>query len=182
MQEAKFKQQACVEDVDFRHPRGLDRSVFFSLADCQWINAHHNLIITGPTGVGKTFIACALGNKACRMRYTVRYWRTTRLLQTIATARADGSYASLIRKLQKTDLLLLDDWGLTPFQVEEVRDLFEIVEDRNQIRSTLITSQKPVSQWHDLLADPTLADAIAGAQCLQNGPEGRFHAQTYEHN
>lgn len=160
LKEAKLKQQACVEDVDFRHPRDLDRSVFFSLADCRWIRDHHNLIITGPTGVGKTFIACALANKACRLGLTVRYWRTSRLLQAVATARADGSYATLIRKLQKIELLLLDDWGLSPLQVEEARDLFDILEDRNQTQSTLITSQMPINQWHNVLADPTLADAI----------------------
>jgi len=157
---AKLKQQACMEDVDFRHPRGLDRSVFFSLADCRWVRDHHNLIITGPTGVGKTFIACALANKACRLGLTVRYWRTSRLLQAVATARADGSYSTLIRKLQKTELLLLDDWGLSPLQVEEARDLLDILEDRNQTRSTLLTSQMPINQWHNVLADPTLADAI----------------------
>ena len=160
LNEAKLKQPACVEDVNFRHPRDLDRSVFFSLADCRWIKNHHNLIITGPTGVGKTFLGCALGNKACRLGFTVRYWRTSRLLQAVATARADGSYATLIRKLQKTDLLLLDDWGLSPLHVEEARDLLDILEDRNQTRSTLITSQLPVSDWHGILADPTLADAI----------------------
>lgn len=160
LKEAKLKQQACVEDVDFRHPRGLDRAVFFSLADCRWIREHHNLIITGPTGVGKTFIACALANKACRLGFTVRYWRTSRLLPAVATARADGSYATLIHKLQKTDLLLLDDWGISPLQVDEARDLLDILEDRNQTRSTLITSQMPVNQWHNVLADPTLADAI----------------------
>lgn len=160
LKEAKLKQQACVEDVDFRHPRGLDRSVFFSLANGRWIRERHNLIITGPTGVGKTFIACALANKACRLGFTVRYWRTSRLLQATATARADGSYDTLIRKLQKTDLLLLDDWGLAPLQVGEARDLLDIIEDRNQTRSTLITSQMPVSQWHNILTDPTIADAI----------------------
>lgn len=160
LKEAKLKQQACVEDVDFRHPRGLDRSVFFSLADCRWITEHHHLIITGPTGVGKTFIACALANKACRLGFTVCYWRTSRLLQAVATARADGSYTTLIRKLQKTELLLLDDWGISPLQVEEARDLLDILEDRNQTRSTLITSQMPINHWHEVLADPTLADAI----------------------
>jgi len=160
LKEAKLKQQACVEDVDFRHPRALDRSVLFSLADCRWITEHHNLIITGPTGVGKTFIACALANKACRRGFTVRYWRTTRLLQAVAAARADGSYATLIHKLQKTELLLLDDWGISPLQVEEARDLLDILEDRNQTRSTLITSQMPINHWHEVLADPTLADAI----------------------
>ena len=160
LKEAKLKQPSCVEEVDFRHPRGLDRSSFFSLAECRWILDHHNLIITGPTGVGKSFISCALGNKACRLGYTVRYWRTSRLLQTVAVARLDGSYPTLIHRLQKTELLLLDDWGISPFQVEEARDLLDIVEDRNQSRSTLITSQLPISQWHDVFADPTLADAI----------------------
>lgn len=160
LKEAKLKQQACVEDVNFRHPRNLDRSVLLSLADCRWIRQHHNLIITGPTGVGKSFLACALANKACRLGFTARYWRTSRLLQAVATARADGSYATLIRKLEKTQLLLLDDLGISPLQVEEARDLFDILEDRNQTRSTLITSQMPVKDWHDILADPTLADAI----------------------
>lgn len=160
LKEARLKQQACVEDIDFRHPRGLDRATLFSLAECQWLKAHHNLIITGPTGVGKTFVSCALANKACRLGFTVRYWRTSQLLQAIATARADGSYLTLNRTLQKTDLLLLDDWGLARLQVEEARDLLDIIEDRNQTRSTLITSQMPVSQWHDILTDPTLADAI----------------------
>lgn len=157
---AKLKQQACVEDIDFRQPRGLDRSTFFSLADCRWVKEHHNLIVTGPTGVGKTYVACALANKACRLGYSVRYWRTSRLLQAIATARADGSYNTLVKKLQKTDILLLDDWGISPLQVEEARDLLDIIEDRNQTRSTMITSQLPVSQWHNILTDPTLADAI----------------------
>jgi DNA replication protein DnaC len=160
LKEAKLKQQACVEDVDFRHPRGLDRSVFFSLAECRWIRQHHNLIITGPTGAGKSFLSCALGNKACRLGFTVRYWRTSRLLQAVAAARADGSYATLIHKLQKTELLLLDDFGISPLQAEEAQDLLDILEDRNQTRSTLITSQLPINQWHDVLADPTLADAI----------------------
>lgn len=160
LKEAKLKQPSCVEEVDFRHPRGLDRSSFFSLAECRWITDHHNLIITGPTGVGKSFISCALGNKACRLGYTVRYWRTSRLLQAIAVARLDGSYPTLIHQLQKTELLLLDDWGISPFHVEEARDLLDIIEDRNQSRSTLITSQLPISQWHDVFNDPTLADAV----------------------
>lgn len=160
LKNAKLKQQACVEDIDFRQPRGLERSTFFSLADCRWVKEHHNLIVTGPTGVGKTYIACALANKACRLGYSARYWRTSRLLQAIATARADGSYNTLVKNLQKTDVLLLDDWGISPLQVEEARDLLDIIEDRNQTRSTMITSQLPVSQWHNILTDPTLADAI----------------------
>lgn len=160
LKEARLKQPACVEDVDFRHPRGLDRSAFFSLATCQWIQAHHNVIITGPTGVGKTYVACALGNKACRLGFKVRYWSVSRFVHALTLARADGSYDSLVRKLQRTDLLLLDDWGLSPFQLTEARDLFEILEDRNQTRSTLVVSQIPIGNWHDLLTDATLADAI----------------------
>lgn len=160
LKEARLKQPACVEDVDFRHPRGLDRSVFFSLATCQWIQAHHNVIITGPTGVGKTYIACALANKACRLGFKVRYWGLSRFVHALALARADGSYNALVRKLQRTDLLLLDDWGLAPFELTEARDIFEILEDRNQTRSTLVVSQIPVGNWHDMLADATLADAI----------------------
>ncbi|MEW6727417.1 MAG: IS21-like element helper ATPase IstB [Bacillota bacterium] len=157
---AKFKQQACVEDVDFRHPRGLDRSIFFSLAECRWIKSCHNVIISGPTGVGKTFLACALGNKACRMGFNVLYFRMSRFLHALLTARADGTYSSLVRKLQKTHLLILDDWGLTPIELEQARELFDILEDRNQLGSTLIVSQIPVSQWHEAIADPTIADAI----------------------
>lgn len=160
LKEAWLKQQACVEDVDFRYPRGLDRSAFFSLATCQWIQASHNVIITGPTGVGKTYIACALANKACRLGFKVRYWSLSRFVHALALARADGSYNALIRKLQRTDLLLLDDWGLAPFELTEARDIFEILEDRNQTRSTLVVSQIPVGNWHDMLADATLADAI----------------------
>lgn len=160
LKQAKLKQEACPEDVDFRYPRGLDRAVFFSLAECRWIRERHNLIITGPTGIGKTFVACALANKACRLGFKVRYWRTSRLLQAVSAARADGSHPALIRTLQKTELLLLDDWGIAPVQVEEARDLLDILEDRNQTQSTLVTSQMPISQWHDVLADPTLADAI----------------------
>jgi len=160
LENAKLKQQACIEDIDFRQPRGLDRSAFFALAECRWIKEHRNLLITGPTGVGKTFVACALANKACRLGYSAWYWRTSRLLQAIATARADGSYNTLVKKIQKTDVLLLDDWGISPLKVEEARDLLDIIEDRNQARSTLITSQLPISQWHSILADLTLADAI----------------------
>lgn len=160
LKEARLKQQACVEDVDFRYPRGLDRSAFFSLATSQWIQANHNVIITGPTGVGKTYIACALANKACRLGFKVRYWSLSRFVHALALARADGSYNALVRKLQRTDLLLLDDWGLAPFELTEARDIFEILEDRNQTRSTLVVSQIPVGNWHDMLADATLADAI----------------------
>lgn len=118
------------------------------------------MIISGPTGVGKTFLACALGNKACRMGFNVLYFRTSRLLHALFTARADGTYSSLVRKLQKTHLLILDDWGLTPIELKQARDLFDILEDRTQSGSTLVVSQIPVNQWHEAIADPTIADAI----------------------
>lgn len=157
---ARLKQPACVEEIDFRQPRGLDKSVFLSLAGCQWIKAHHNLILSGPTGVGKTFIACALANQACRLGYTALYLRTSRLLDAVTVARADGSYPSLTRKIEKAQLLILDDWGLTPLANDQARDMLDILEDRNQSGSTLIVTQLPVSEWHGRIADPTVADAI----------------------
>lgn len=157
---AKLKHQATVEDIDFRTPRGLDKSLFLSLASCQWITSRHNVIITGPTGIGKSYIAEAFANKACREGLTARYYRASRLFQELAMAKGDGSYAVLLQKIAKTDLLVIDDWGLAPLTDSERRDLFEIMEDRHSIRSTLITSQYPVTAWHDLIGEPTLADAI----------------------
>lgn len=157
---AKLKHQATIEDIDFRAPRGLDKAVLLSLANCQWIKGHHNVIITGPTGIGKSYLAEALVNKACREGYTARYYRASRFFQELAMAKGDGSYAVLLQKIAKTDLLVLDDWGLAPLTEPERRDLFEIMEDRHGIRSTLITSQYAVTMWHDLIGEPTLADAI----------------------
>jgi DNA replication protein DnaC len=157
---AKLKHQATIEDVDFRTPRGLDKSLLLSLANCQWIKGHHNVIITGPTGIGKSYLAEAFTNKACREGATARYYRASRLFQDLALAKGDGSYAALLQKIAKTDLLVIDDWGLAPLTDSERRDLFEIMEDRHNIRSTLITSQYPVTTWHDLIGEPTLADAI----------------------
>lgn len=157
---AKLKHQATVEDIDFHTPRGLDKSLFLSLANCQWIKGHHNVIITGPTGIGKSYLAEAFANKACREGATARYYRASRLFQELAMAKGDGSYAVLLQKIAKTDLLVIDDWGLAPLTDSERRDLFEIMEDRHGSRSTLITSQYPVTTWHDLIGEPTLADAI----------------------
>jgi len=157
---AKLKHQATIEDIDFRTPRGLDKSVILTLANCQWIKGHHNVIITGPTGVGKSYLAEALANKACREGGTAKCYRASRLFQEIGMAKGDGSYAVLLQKIAKTDLLVIDDWGLTPLTDPERRDLYEIMEDRHGIRSTLITSQYPVHTWHDLIGEPTLADAI----------------------
>jgi DNA replication protein DnaC len=157
---AKLREQACVEDIDYRHKRRLDRSVMERLAACRWIAHHEALIITGPTGVGKTWIACALANKACREGYTALYRRVPRLPYELQLSRADGSYPKLLGKIAKTDLIVLDDLGLAPLGDVERRDLLEILEDRNGLASTIVTSQLPVSAWHDTIGDPTIADAI----------------------
>ena len=157
---ARLKQNACVEDVDFKTPRGLDRGMILSLAAGHWIAAHHHCIISGPTGVGKTFLACALGNRACRLGYSVVYRRVSRLLEELALARADGSYRLLSQRLAKTQLLVLDDWGLMPLAPEVAQDVLDLLEDRNGSGSTLIVTQIPVSQWHARIGDPTIADAI----------------------
>jgi DNA replication protein DnaC len=142
------------------HTRGLDKSLLASLALCQWLTAHRNIFITGPTGVGKTYLACALAQKACREGYTVLYRRLPRLLMEIAIARGDGSYHKLMEKLAKTDLLVIDVWGMAELTGEQKQDLLELIEDRHGLRSTLITSQLPLESWHDFIADGTLADAI----------------------
>lgn len=157
---AKLRQPACLEDVDYRHPRGLDKSLLVSLASCQWLTSHRNIFITGPTGVGKTYLACALAQKACREGYIVLYRRLPRLLLEIAMSKGDGSYHKLMDKLARTDLLIIDDWGLTELTSEQKRDMLELIEDRQGLRSTLITSQLPLENWHDFIADGTLADAI----------------------
>lgn len=157
---AKLRQPACLEDVDYRQPRGLDKSLLVSLASCQWITSHRNIFITGPTGVGKTYLACALAQKACREGYTVLYRRLPRLLMEIALAKGDGSYHKLMDKLARTALLVIDDWGLAELTGEQKRDLLEIIEDRQGLQATIITSQLPLENWHDFIADGTLADAI----------------------
>lgn len=160
LRKAKLKQNACVEDVDFRHPRKLDKTLFMGLADCRWLKEHNNVLLIGPTGVGKTYLACALAQKACREGYSALYFRLPRLLHELSIAKADGRYDKLLAGIGRTDLLVLDDWGLDKFVKEQRHDLLEIMEDRHGLRSTLITSQLPVKHWHDIIADPTLADAI----------------------
>ena len=158
---AKLKQgAACVEDIDFATPRGLDRAVVLSLASGHWIAAHQNCIVTGPTGSGKTFIACALAERACRQGHTVAYYRVSRLLEELALARADGSLGTLTRKLAKADLLALDDWALTTLSIGPAQDILDILEDRAGAGATLIATQVPIPQWHARIGDPTIADAI----------------------
>ena len=160
MKRAALRQDAAVEDIDFRHSRGLDRSVVLSLATCQWVHKRRNCLITGPTGVGKTYLACALAQKACREGYSARYVRVGRLLGELMAARHDGTYFAKLGTLAQIDLLLLDDWGVAPLTDDNRRDLLELLDDRYERRSTLVTSQVPVEKWHEYLANPTLADAI----------------------
>lgn len=160
LKQASLKQQACVEDIDFKHTRGLDRALVLSLASCQWIKSHQNILLIGPSGVGKTYLACALAHKACLEGYSTKYVRLSRLLQELSVAKGDGRYMKLISGMAKIDVLILDDWGLTVFNDEQRRDILEILDDRHNIRSTIVTSQLPVKHWHEHIADPTLADAI----------------------
>ena len=160
LRNARLKQQACIEDIDYRHRRGLDKSLLTRLSSCQWLKEKLNILITGPTGVGKTWLACALAQKACREGYTVLYLRLPRLLQELPIAKGDGSYPKRMAALAKTDVVVLDDWGLAKLIPEQQRDLLEILEDRHGTHSTLVTSQLPVDKWHDIMGDPTLADAI----------------------
>ena len=160
LRKAKLRQNAVVEDIDFKQPRGLDRSQVLQLATCQWIKQKQNLLITGPTGVGKSYLACALSHTACRKGFSVLYLRIARLFADLALARGDGRYIKLLATFAKTDLLILDDYGLAPFTREQRYDFLEILEDRHGLRSTLVTSQLPVEHWHEQIGDPTTADAI----------------------
>jgi DNA replication protein DnaC len=160
LKEAKLKLQASVEDIDYKTTRGIEKSVLMNLTSCNWIRNHQNLLISGSTGVGKTFLACALAQKACREGFRTLYLRMPQFFYQIALARADGTYGNLMKKFSKTHLLVLDDLGLTSLNDTERRDLLEVIEDRHGATSTLITSQLPVENWHDHIGDPTIADAI----------------------
>lgn len=157
---AKLSQSACLEDLDTRTPRGLQKMTLAQVTNLVWVREHLNVLICGPTGVGKSWIACALGHAACRADHSVRFYRMPRLVDELARATAMNNRSSFFRSLAKVDLLMLDDFGLAPLTEQTRRDLLEILDDRYDKKSTLITSQLPVEQWHTYLGDPTLADAI----------------------
>lgn len=160
LKEAKLRVPACTEDIDYQHPRTLDRAVMRSLASCDWLRSHQSVLITGPTGVGKTFVACALANAACRQGFSARYYRVPRLLSELTIAKGDGSFSKLLSQLARTQLLVLDDWGLAPMTAAEARDLLEVIDDRYQAHATIVATQLPVDQWHAIIGDPQVADAI----------------------
>jgi DNA replication protein DnaC len=158
---AKLRHRASVEDIDFHTPRGLDRALLRSLTqNSVWVREHQNLFLIGPTGIGKSFLGCALAEKACRDGYTALYTRATQLFRDLALARADGSLRTLLARLARLDVLVVDDWAMAPLADTERRDFLEICEDRYQLRSMILTSQLPVAKWHEQIGDPTLADSI----------------------
>lgn len=160
LKNAKLRLSACIEDVDFKTQRGLDRSLILSLATCEWVKRHRNVLITGPTGGGKTYVSCALAHKACRAGYKALYLRATQLFHDLAIAKGDGSYHKVLDALSKKDLIVIDDFALAPLTDEQRRDLLEIIENRYDRRSTIIASQVPIDHWHEIIGDPTIADAI----------------------
>ena len=168
LKQARFRLPACVEDLDYRPARGLSKSTVLELASCRWVQAHQNVILTGPTGVGKSYLACALGQKACRDGHSVLYRRTSRLFDELALARADGTLPHLLKRLAKAEVLVLDDFGLEPLVASQRKDLLEVLDDRYATGSTLVTSQVEPKEWHVLIGDPTLADAICD-RLVHNG-------------
>jgi DNA replication protein DnaC len=157
---AKLRLSACVEDLDLKPGRGLDKTAIMSLSTCDWLRLHRNILITGPTGCGKTFVSCAVAQKACREGYTVVYERASKLFHDLALAKADGRYFKILATIAKKDLLVIDDFALAPLTDEQRRDLLEILEDRYNRRSTVVVSQVPSEHWHEIIGDPTIADAI----------------------
>ncbi len=160
LQRAHLRQIACMENIDFKANRGLDKSLIKSLTSCLWLKERLNILITGPCGAGKSFIACALGQRACLEGYSVLYLRAPRLFTDLEVAKGDGRYIRLMKAFAKTNLLIIDDWGLATLSDSERRDFLEIIEDRHNLQSTIITSQLPVKHWHEIIGNPTLADAI----------------------
>jgi DNA replication protein DnaC len=160
LRNARFRQEASIEDIDYQHARGLTKAVMLDLAACRWVGAHQNVIFTGHTGVGKSYLACALGQKACREGHSVVYRRASRLLDEVAQARADGTHFHLLRRLAKTEVLILDDFGLEVLNAPQRKDLLEVLEDRYGTSSTIVTSQLEPKDWHSVIGDETIADAV----------------------
>ncbi|MCP4675823.1 MAG: ATP-binding protein [Deltaproteobacteria bacterium] len=161
LREAKLRHsQACLEDLDYAPRRKIEKAVIAQLAVCLWIKEHQNIIITGATGVGKSYLSCALGNQACRKGFRVLYRRVPRLFEELALSHADGTYPKLLKRFAKSDVLILDDFGMTPMKSIDRRDLLELLEDRDDMKSTIIAGQLPPESWHDYINDPTTADAI----------------------
>ena len=160
LKKSKLPAEPCVEDIDFRHPRGLDRSLIRTLADSRWVAQHHSILFTGPTGVGKSWLAQALAQKACRDGYTVWYRPIPKLFRELMVARADGSLGRVLDTLARTDVLVVDDFAMAPLNEQERRDFLEICDDRYNRRSMILTSQLPVEKWHAQMGDPTVADSI----------------------
>jgi DNA replication protein DnaC len=160
LQHAKLRQQACLEDIDYGHARGLTKTQVMELSTSKWVEGRQNVLLTGPTGVGKSFLACALGQKACRDGYSVVYRRASRLFDELAQARADGTHPHVLKRLAKAQVLILDDFGLEPLGAAERKELLEVLEDRYQVSSTVVTSQLEPKDWHAVIGDATLADAI----------------------
>lgn len=160
LKHATLRQSASMADLDYRRTRGLDKRQMLALASCEWIRRHQNIVITGATGVGKSYVACALAHAACLEGYGAQYWRLPRLVEDLQLARADGRYLRVLKQLARVDLLVLDDWGLARLVAAQQSDLLELLDDRHQRRSTIVTSQLPTDHWHEMMADPTLADAI----------------------
>ena len=182
LNEAKLRMpQACLEDIEYAPRRELDRPLIRQLATGQWIAEHRNVLITGATGVGKTYLACALGQHACRHRYRALYRRLPRFFQELALARADGSYPTLLARLARVDVLLLDDWGLAALTDVQRQDLLEVMEDRDATRSTIITSQLPRDQWHAYLGDPTSADAVSHSAHRHHRVHAERRPETDQH-
>lgn len=160
LRRAQLKHEACLEDIDYQTPRGLDKALLARLSQCQWITAHRNILIVGPCGTGKTFLACALAHKACLSGYSAQYYRLSRLLADLQLSKGDGRYKKYMEQLAKLDVLIMDDFGLAPFNDEHRRDLLELLDDRHGRRATVVTSQLPVKLWHETIGNGTLADAI----------------------
>ena len=160
LKQAHLRISAAVADIDYRSKRGLDKRMVLALASCQWVRQHQNLVVTGPTGVGKSYVACAFAHAACLEGYTVLYHRLPRLLEDLQIGHGDGRYLKLQRQLAHVDVLVLDDWGLVRLTAPQQSDLLDLIDERHERRSTIVTSQLPVDHWHAAMADPTLADAI----------------------